>query len=98
MLLEPVLLEAPLTAVLRWLSLALWTSVEGNELLVEIGCVVVFTRHRYFEYLLQGANVVFALTHVDNFVVRRCWHRLHELLLLFLGREVVQIILQMLLI
>jgi len=73
--LEPVLLKAPLAAVLDRLSLALGTCVEWDKLLVEVGIVVVAP---HFEHLFQRAHFIATLAHMNHLVVRRYWNRLWQ--------------------
>ncbi len=67
--LEPVLLEAPLVAVLDGLPLALGAGVESDELLVEffVGAAAR-VELLVLPYVLKGALVISALAKVDLFV------------------------------
>lgn len=72
---EPVLLKAPLAAVLNRLTLAFRTSVKRNELLSKFFVVsvriVMVALHRVLQDFLQRAHLVAALAYVDHAVVRR---------------------------
>ena len=80
MLLEPVLLEAPLGAVLYWLVQALWAGKERDELLVKVFAGISVVVRRVVDAvllllpdMLQRAFVVAALAHVNQAVTR--WSR-----------------------
>lgn len=71
MQLEPVLLEAPLGAVLGWIIQALRARVVRNELLVEFFTVLVVGAKPVlllFPNMLQRTLIVAALADVDQFV------------------------------
>ena len=77
---EPVLLEASLRAVLRWLSLALGAVVEWHELLLKLACVsshvaasVEVSIALMLKDLLQRTHFVLALADVDDLVVGWSW-------------------------
>lgn len=77
---EPVLLEASLGAVLRWLSLALGAVVEWHELLLKLTGVsshvaasVEVSIALMLQYFLQRAHFVLALADVDDLVVGWSW-------------------------
>ena len=82
--LEPVLLEAPLRAILDRLALALRARIERNELLFELSRVAVHvlaatmristSRCLALQNFFQRAHLVFTLADVKHFVVRRHWN------------------------
>lgn len=91
MQLEPILLEAPLRAVLGRIIQALRAGVVRNELLVEFFTVLVLRIEPVlllFPNVLQGTLIVAALAHVDELVARglgrREWHLLGSAHLLHL--------------
>ena len=89
---EPVLLEAPLRAVLRWVVQTLGARVVRNELLIELLATFVVETHRILLLLpneLQRTLVVVALAHVNVLVTRglRNLGRLHLLLLCLVLRH-----------
>ena len=75
---EPILLEAPLRAVLDLFALALGTAVKRYKLLLELLLVPLHetTPLILFRRLLQRAHFIFALANVDNCIVRRFWNLL----------------------
>ena len=85
MYLEPILLEASLGAVLGGINLALRTSVERNELLVEllalldVGIGVVNAILLVLPNVLKRAFVILALTDMDHLVRWRVWDTVADL-------------------
>ena len=63
--LEPILLEAPLTAVLDGLSLALGTCVKRNVLLLNFLECVVLALQLLLDDVLEGTHFVLAVGDVD---------------------------------
>ena len=66
--LEPVLLGTPLSAVFDFVLQALGTSVERNELLVELTILFAVRVLLVFHQMLQRTLVVGALTYVNELV------------------------------
>lgn len=68
--LEPILLKASLTTILYRFIIAFWTSIEWNELLIDITLRVIST----FYYISKWTFVVFALCNMYHFIIwrRRC--------------------------
>ena len=63
---EPILLKAPLTTILNWLTLAFRTRIKWYKLLVKF-CLLSF------EKFFKRAQIVFTLADVDYSIVRRLW-------------------------
>ena len=68
--LEPILLGAPLSAILHLVFEALGTSVERNELLVKLAVFFTVRVLLILHQMLQWALVISALANVDEFIRR----------------------------
>ena len=69
---KPILLKAPLAAVLDLLSLTLRARIERNELLFHIGVIEVTFTGTHFENFLEWTHAVLALGYVNHFVIGSC--------------------------
>lgn len=91
--LEPVLLEAPLWAVLDLLTLALRAPIKGDKLLLKLSAVPLHEAGPLilFGGFLQRAHFIFTLAYVDHLVIGR----LRYLMIRRVARSVIQVILKM---